>query len=456
MKPGSLQRRLLAWVMGALLVVWGSFVVVAYQTGIHEADELTDGHLASAAALLLNVRGAQFVDAGQSVGQVELSGLKSHDYQQSLSVAIWNAQGQLLTKSGEAPEPAFSPKEGFVDLKIGTPPREWRSFSRWSPAHDRKVMVLLDLQERNDLASDIAEQVSEPGFWLLPVVALALGLAIRRGLRPLHQLSVDVAALDDDRGARLVARHPLREFDAVTRAINGLLDSQQLALERERLLASEVAHELRTPLTSIALQAKAMRTDLTVDERAQALQRLEKDALQAGHVLTQLLSLARASRTELERQAEPVALRALAEQVVADHAQLAWEGKRTLGLQPGDADATVHGHPVLIELALRNLVENALQHTPPGTVVEVQLGSDGDHAWLQVCDGGGDPEPVVDQRRGDARGLGLGLRIVQRVVEIHDGTVVRVDPPPSLTRPLPGLSAWRSCYRLRFAAIEHA
>src|SRR3954469_16345779 len=101
MKPGSLQRRLLAWVMGALLVVWGSFVVVAYQTGIHEADELTDGHLASAAALLLNVRGAQFVDAGQSVGQVELSGLKSHDYQQSLSVAIWNAQGQLLTKSGE-------------------------------------------------------------------------------------------------------------------------------------------------------------------------------------------------------------------------------------------------------------------------------------------------------------------------------------------------------------------
>ena len=46
--------------------------------------------------------------------------------------------------------------------------------------------------------------------------------------------------------------------------------------------------------------------------------------------------------------------------------------------------------------------------------------------------------------------------ISQRVVEIHDGTVERLDSAPPLARPQPGLSAWRSCYRLRFAAITHA
>lgn len=53
-RRSSLQLTLLAWMLGALALVWGSFVIWGYQTGVHEADELTDGHLASVAALTLN------------------------------------------------------------------------------------------------------------------------------------------------------------------------------------------------------------------------------------------------------------------------------------------------------------------------------------------------------------------------------------------------------------------
>ena len=94
----SLWRHLLAWVLGALAVVWAGFVVVGFQTGQHEADELTDGHLASVAALLLNLRASDLLPPSQQVASQLLSRpeLKSHDYQQSLSVVIWDNQGRVL------------------------------------------------------------------------------------------------------------------------------------------------------------------------------------------------------------------------------------------------------------------------------------------------------------------------------------------------------------------------
>src|SRR2546427_13133329 len=96
---------------------------------------------------------------------------------------------------------------------------------------------MIELQERFDLADDIAGQMVGPGLWLLPVVALALGLAIRRGMRPLNELSREVERLDLAQAERVSHRHALREFMPVVNSINTLLDRQQEALERERSLA---------------------------------------------------------------------------------------------------------------------------------------------------------------------------------------------------------------------------
>lgn len=443
----TLSRHLLLWALGALFLVWGSFVIVAYRTGIHEADELTDGHLASAAAMLLNLRESELVPSERSTSRIAMPELRSHDYQQSLSIVVWNAQGVLVNHTGEAPLPPFDGADGFADLQLGSPPAAWRSFSQWEAGHGRKVMVLLAVQERDDLASDIAGQIAEPGLWLLPVVSLVLGLAIWRGLRPLYRLSDDVTQLDAAKAERLPARHPYREFDSVVHSINTLIDGQQAALLRERQLASEVAHELRTPLASLALQAKALQSPLTPAEHSQALQRLERDALKAGHVLAQLLALARASRSELAEAAQPVELQALARRVAAEYAQAAWDSGHDIGVS-GPDDVVVPGHALPIEIALRNLVENALRHTGPGTVIEIQTGQDAGGAWLQVCDRAGtDAAAGTATPRGKpADALGLGLKIVARVAEVHGGRFERRADTP----------AWRSCYRLSFAVAANA
>lgn len=440
----SLLRHLLAWALGALVLVWACFIALGYKTGEEEADELTDGHLAGVATLLLAQSGWHF-NARPAIGALPgTRELKSHDYQQSLSVVVWDAQGRVLTRTGEAPPPPFTEDDGFETLPLGTPVEAWRAFSRWDGSeHQRKVMVLLRLRERDELAEDIAAQVIGPGFWLLPVVALALGLAISRGLRPLYALSADVDALDIHEATPLRHSHPEQEFQAVVASINLLTQRYRSAMDRERELASELAHEMRTPLTSITLQARGLRDARDDGERAVLLERLEHDAQRAAQVLSDVLALARASRAEWSETAVPLELGALAREVVAGFAQEAYDSGHELALR-AEAPLPMTGHPLLLELLLRNLIENALHHTPAGTLVEVQI--DAYARTLQVCDNGPRRDGADTSRPRGIASLGLGHRVVRKIAEVHGASFDEALPPVGFTR----------CYCVCFGAAPMA
>ena len=446
-RQASLTRRLVLGVLAALLLVWAGFFAVGHHTGIHEADELTDGHLAGTAALLLTLDLPPFSEnslepnrqANLNIARPVLASLKHHDYQFSLSVLVRDAAGHLLARSGEAPVPPFIPLDGFADLLLGTPAIAWRSFSQWDATHSRQVMVLVKFEEREALAEDVAAQLAEPVLWLLPVVALALGVAILRGLRPLQALSRDVEALEVDKAARLQTRHPYREFNSVVGSINRLVSQQQAALERERELASEIAHELRTPLSSITLQAASLRGALSAQAQAAALQQISADALRAGHVISQLLALARTGQADMRQAQVPLDLAELAREVVADYAQTAWQSGHQLSVQ-GIEHQNVLAHPLLLELALRNLIDNALQHTARGTAICVQWGSSAGRAWLQVCDDGKGGHNGSVAALASTERLGLGHKIVSRVMNIHGGSFGQ----HAVTAP------FSRCYRLCF------
>jgi two-component system, OmpR family, sensor histidine kinase QseC len=439
----SLTRHLLAWALGALALVWGGFIAVGIRTGMLEADELTDGHLASVAALLLSERNGSFGDK-LDPNPSSTPELRRHDYQQSMSVVVWDRQGRLLTRTGDAPMPPFTAGDGFADLELGEPAQGWRAYSRWGgDSPERRVMVLRSVKERDELAWDIIMLVVEPGLWLLPVIALVLGLAIVRGLRPLYRLSHEVRALDVSQATRLHAEHPHEEFRSAIAAINQLVDRQQAALHRERQLASEMAHELRTPMAAIALHAAALGGASSEAQRGESLARLEHEVKRAGQVLAQLLALARASHTELAEAAQPLDLAALAARLVASYGQAALDAEHELALVAPEP-LMLNGHAMLLEMALRNLIDNALAHTPPGTLVEVQI--DAPARWLQVCDNG-----AAHDRRGTGRatprgrndailGLGLGHRVVEKVASVHAAGFAMVDPP----------DGFDTCYRLTF------
>ena len=285
--------------------------------------------------------------------------------------------------------PPFSDAEGFADLVLGSDKTGgWRTFARWDRSEPaRRLMVMLKEEERDALA----RRHRRPGrgaraCGCCPMIALVLGFAIRRGLRPLYELSDDVRAVDVEQQHPLGTRHPQVEFRDDRRFDQRADAAQPLGAWRANAqLADELAHELRTPLASIALHASALQRPLDDDDRRQSLDRLAHDAIRSGHVLSQVLALARASQTEMTEAAQPVDLAALCRRVVSEFAPQALSSGHVLGYS-GPSECTRRGHPVLLELALRNLVENAVSHTPAGTSIEVQLDDDG--RWLQVRDDG--------------------------------------------------------------------
>lgn len=418
-----LWRHLWSWVVGVLLVVWTTLLMVAWYTGHHEAEEVTDGQLVAVARLWLPVVTGPTQAAPEAIGEN-----RARAYVQDVAVIRWQGAQLLTDTHGLATSLGLEqpPAAGFSQRLQDTPAGQahWRLYV--AEKGEARVAVIMNMDQRLDLARDMALKLARPALFILPLVALLLWWALQRGLRPLDRLSSDVAALDGLAGQRLDTAHRFREFSSTVSAINSLVDSLQARARRERGFASDVAHELRTPLAALTLQAGAARHDPTPERLAQ----LEATALRAGHILAQLLDLARAQRggSQGEDPAwKPVALGDLVANLVASHAPAGFQSGHELSLDQPEDVVTVRTQPLLLELALRNLIENALSHTPPGTQVGVQVWRTADAVGVSVSDDGQRPgAPVVAATASSgASGLGLGLRLVARIAEELGATLER-------------------------------
>lgn len=421
-----LRRYILSWTLGVVIVVWLVLVAVAWSTGFREARKFSDGQMVGVAKLWMEASptGVLKNTAPQPSGI-------DHEYLQEVAVLAWE-DGRLRADTHHlAPGLDLDrlPTEGFSSVQYRSAEREaeWRAYGVQlnQGGHERRVVVLMDLKERYELGQDIAKHVAQPALLVLPLVTLLLWWTIRRGLRPLDQLSSEVAALDGFAGQRLETQHRFSEFTSTVLAINTLVDTLQQQAQREREFASDVAHELRTPLAALALQARAAQADPSPDRLA----RLEQESLRAGRILTQLLDLARAQRTDNGDRsnlltAHEVSLGDVASRLISNHAQLAYETGHELSLQQPQTVVKVSVPPMLLELALRNLIENAVRHTPRYTQVNVEVWDDGSACGVSVSDDG-QRAGAGQAEESRSAGLGLGLRLVGRIAEQMGATLVR-------------------------------
>ena len=339
-------------------------------------------------------------------------------YAPELRLVVWDDERVVWDTHGIAAllPASLAPGHHTLVLDPAHPASTWRVFVADASANTttaRRVAILTEMGWRQHLGTDLAEDIVLPSLVLLPLVALLMAWAIRRGLLPLERLSDQIAALDLDAGQTLPEQQPFRELAYTVDAINTLVQRQQLQLQRERRFTSDVAHELRTPLTAMLLQARRAREADNAADRTQALQTVEQDALRAGHILGQLLDLARAQSLEA-LASESIDLCALAQRVLAEHAPLAYERHQELALDAPPRPVKVQGHATMVELILRNLVDNALRHTPPGTLVEVRVAqSPQGTGTLTVSDNGARAGAQASANPG----MGVGLDLVQRMAD---------------------------------------
>jgi signal transduction histidine kinase/HAMP domain-containing protein len=244
---------------------------------------------------------------------------------------------------------------------------------------------------------------------------------------------------DEERAVALVGIPAQPEGDTVMIVLDDLTEQERRELA-EREFVSNAAHELRTPLTTIIGAVEVLQSGAKDDplERDRFLAHIEREAARLARLARALLTLARAHAGQEQPRREPVRLAPLLSEVAADlrpHDGVAVE----VDCAP-DVAATVNRD--LLEQALRNLGENAVDHTPDGRVA-LRAYAAGRAIYVEVEDTGigmtADTQQHVFDRffRGkgrDAEGFGLGLAIVRQAVRSLDGRIELDSAPGKGTR----------------------
>jgi signal transduction histidine kinase len=260
--------------------------------------------------------------------------------------------------------------------------------------------------------------------FLLAVLAIS-ALTIRRSLAPLNALATQAAKIDPGHSAlRLPSAGIPKEILPLVSSVNNVLDRLDEGLRQQREFNANAAHQLRTPLAVLGANIDTM-TDSGVAAK------LRYDVEVMSRIVNQLLLVARLETLNI-RLDERLDLCLTARQAAENLGPIAISTHKMLEVEEPAAPVFIRGNGFVVNIAISNLIENALNHSPPGKAVRIRVTSG---PSVEISDSGpGIPaefrEKIFERFwRGEAskEGAGLGLAIVRRIMHALNGTVAVAD-----------------------------
>lgn len=426
-RAGSLKWQLLLTTLGVIGA--GSLLIgaVLLAHARHEIDELFDAQLAQMARTLL-VQGQQGGDDDAD----HPAPAHRHEYERKIGFALFDHDGRLLRSSSS--EPAFSHLpddcEGFHSRKLRG--QRLRTFCASDGDSGHIIVAWQNHAIRNELAGKIVGTIFLPVLLGIPLLAALVWWSIGRVLQPLTGLSQQIGQRSARDLAPIDPASVPDEIEPIISKLNQLLGRIASALEQERRFTADAAHELRTPLAALQIQIEVAQGQPDPQASRITLNKALVAVRRATSLVEQLLQLARLDEVS-GIALQPVALDELATALLADHADMAAHKQIELALE-GSAPQPVLGQCDLLQIMLRNLLTNAIQYTPPGGQVTLQLAP----GRIEVIDNGPGIDTGERQRllqrfaRGSEvsnSGHGLGLSIVTRIAELHQARFELADAP---------------------------
>ncbi len=429
----SLRQRLLILLLGSVTSLWLLFGALIREEVRHEAEEVFDANLVQLSKLLLVLvegeLGERVEHRWHLIGPYQLDEIarQYHSYEHKVAFQIFDAEGEVLLKSPQAPFEPLSTRLGQFEERLINSQR-WRTFSL---AHPQAVIHVGELIEvRDEVAEEVTEHLLEFALLSLPMLALMIWWAVHSGLRPITLISRKVAARDSHNLRQIDFDTAPHELQPLIDALNRLFLRLQQSIEKERRFTADAAHELRTPLAAIRIQAEVARNAEDGDGRVHALGQIIEGVDRTTHLVEQLLALSRIDGAET---IDPDMVSVELEQIARENIEILLHQAGQVGvtlspLHVERIDTHIHGNRELISTLLRNLIDNAIRYTPAGGNVSVSiLRSAQDSMQIVVRDTGpGIPEMLKEQiferffrNSSVVSGSGLGLSICQRIAEIH-------------------------------------
>ena len=423
--PWSLRRRLLAAIMAASTVLWLASLGIVTMISWHETNEVFDdaleesGYMILAATTDWNERGL-LARAGAGSGPE-----RKVDMQYQIVV-----DGKVLQRTSGAPgQPfvaGFHQQHGFADPELDD--RRWRVFVVRDDERRFEVQVGQQYRKRYDILEELAEHLWLPVTGFLALLTLVCWILTGRVLKPLRRTASTIAGKTSTDLAPVDTLGQPRELLPIVQALNGVLARLDGALQAERRFTADAAHELRTPLAGLHMHVQLLQRQHP--ELDAPFKKLRHDIARVTALVDSLLTLARLDPLARGQVAlRPVALAPVLEHLLAAHAQQAAQRGIALAMRCELAMADlVEVDPAMLEIVLRNLVDNALRYCPPGSRVEIVARHQAGQVRLSVRDDGPGVDDAGRQRLGERffrvlgqqqTGSGLGLSIVRRIAGLH-------------------------------------
>jgi two-component system OmpR family sensor kinase len=331
---------------------------------------------------------------------------------------------------------------GDRPFTLRTKGEDFRLVTQVLPSAAGSVVVAQSLADFDKTTHKVARALLFIGFIVLLLIGFAARQVIKLSMKPLEDVEVTAEKIAaGDLSARLDNFEPDTEVGRLSTSLNTMLEriEESFAVRREseeklRRFVADASHELRTPLTSIRGFAELHRQGAVPDgeKTKELLGRIEKESVRMGALVEDLLLLARLDQSRAI-ESKPVDVAHLIEETVAsasaagpDHPINVQMPKELFVL--GDSDR--------IYQVFTNLLANARVHTPAGTSIQVIARQEEDGVYVSVADNGpglseADQKRIFERffradpsrQRLSQEGSGLGLSIVDSVMQAHGGKV---------------------------------
>ncbi|MGZ5269639.1 MAG: sensor histidine kinase [Ramlibacter sp.] len=437
----SLRRYLLVGILVPVLALIVLNGVSLYRTALGALNTAYDRTLLASAKEIGEQLDVEGFDAGARLrATVPYSALETFeaDNRSRMFYRVSSLHGELVSGFGDLPfwrgeipaRPPYAALVDFYDDRFrGDDVRVAVLLQPVAGARGRG-MAVVQVAETLELRRGVARQILLDTLWrqclLVLVIALVVVAVVQRATRPVRQLSARLQARREGDLTPIEAPQAPRELQPLVEATNAVMLRLAQLLDNQKRFVRDAAHQLRTPLAVLKTQVQsALRGDVPPQE---ALAELNATVDRATVLANQMLSLA---KVEQLRQQEGVVadLAQVAREVVLELSPLVAERDLDFGI--ATTPAPVRAHDWMLRELTRNLLHNAVRHSPVGAPLAVRVVSDGRWCALTVSDAGPGIDPSLRQRLfqpfapGDVRaGSGLGLAICHDIVQALGGTLV--------------------------------